>query len=209
MKMARTRLIDRFLEDVTNEISVLTHAHRLAFCASCCERAPPNYELFVGRESWGTIEPFRKAVDTAWSVAEGHRLGVNLGQLREECKSWAPHSDDFPSAEAAAAQDAALMTLVLLEHLTDPDPDHCRRVASFARDSVDMCVQLTEELNPAAPDLEDRIEESTLMQREIGKQREDIAVLERQETVTPEFIRRFREASLLDGKSNLGLLANS
>jgi hypothetical protein len=203
--MTSTRPIDSFLENVVAEMSELTHAHRLAFCASCCERALPNYSTFVSRESWGMVEPFRKALDAAWSVASGRRPDADLGELKNLCESWVPDSDDFPSAEAAAAQDAALMVLVLLEHVTDADARHCQRIASFSRDTVDMWVQLAEKLDSAAPELEEQIEQSRLMQREIGKLREDIAVLQREAALTPEFISRFRDASLVDGESNIGL----
>jgi uncharacterized protein YjaG (DUF416 family) len=203
--MASIRPIDSFLENVMAQMSELTHGHRLAFCASCCERALPNYATFVSRESWGMIEPFRTALDAAWSMATGERPGVDLGQLKNACQSWVPNSDDFPSAQAAAAQDAVLMVLILLEHVTNADPHYCQRVATLSRDTVDMWVQLTKKLDSAVSNLEEQIEQSRLMQRETGKLREDLADLQREVVLTTEFNNRFRDASMVSGKSNIGL----
>jgi len=198
---------ERHAAMIRKELAALSHKHGLVFAASCCDRALPNYATFSAQEGFGDPAVLRAALDRVWQQpVDGSLSPVEVTDLLAQCKPLVPHSDAFSSPDAAAAQDAGLSLLVLLEYCRDPDPEHALRVAAFSRDTIDMVVQLHDELDPAAPDFEERVLSHPLMRREFAKQAHDIEELKAARTLTPEFIREFRRLTLPERKSNIGIV---
>lgn len=120
-------------------MSKLSTKHLLAFAASCCERALPNYEVFAKCNLAGDPLALRRALDTVWNHIAGMEIALSeIDQHRTSCEAAIPDSDDYGTLEASAAQDAGFMILVLLELFRDPDPKHVVRIATFARDKIKL-----------------------------------------------------------------------
>ena len=201
-----------FLSGLETQLAGLTPERQLAFAASCCERAYPNYELFSRKENWGDPTPLRTALDAVWSFILQNSLSETDWQaLLSNCKAATPDSDNFnPVTEDAsvlivAAQEAAFMVTLLLEFRRDRDPNYGVRIASFGRDTVDMCVQVLDHLAPADPQLENKIGQHPLLLQELAKQEEDLALL--QEIKTSAALTQFWKRALNPQRSNIGLLA--
>jgi uncharacterized protein YjaG (DUF416 family) len=147
----------------------------------------------------------RRALDVAWEIGKGQQVTAEQVQcLKDSCESIVPESEDFPSVEATAAQEAAFSILVLLEHCLDPDARHAVRISSFSRDTIDMFVQMRDRLEPIDPELELKILRDPLMVREFEKQEEDLVRLERQSVLDETLVEAFRNDATDGGLSFLG-----
>jgi uncharacterized protein YjaG (DUF416 family) len=153
-------------------------ANQLAFAASCCERALPNYADFSKRQRWGDLATIRSGIDTAWQIVCGAKQKDELiAELEAKCKEVTPNSDDFPGVDVTSAQEAALMVTLLLQFCRDRQPSYSVRIATFARDTIDSYVQTDQELEPSDPNLEEKISRHFLMKKELERQASDLAAL--------------------------------
>lgn len=176
-----------FLEELPETLRTLPHERQLAFAASCCERAFPNYVAFSKQEDWGDPRLLRMCLDRVWSFIEGNYLPeAEAREMVNQCRAMTPDSDDFPSGNATAAQEAALMVILLLQLCHDKMPDHAVGVATFARDTVDMYVAIEHSPDPARPQIETRekrmemesvIRNHPLTRAELERQQEDLRFL--------------------------------
>src|SRR5262245_14287733 len=101
-----------------NKLQGLSHSHRLAFAASCCERAYPNYLIFFQRAYWGGPVALRTSLNRVWDFIEGSLRALDdIGELEEKCELVTPDLDDFTTSDidvqAGAAQEAAFMVRLL------------------------------------------------------------------------------------------------
>lgn len=189
----------------------LPHSHRLAFAASCCERAYPNYLIFFQRARWGGPGTLRKSLDTVWDCIEGSvRALDDIVELEQKCESVTPDLDDFSTAdidvEAGAAQEAAFMVRLLLQFCRDNQLSYALRIATFARDTIDMYVQVLEGLDPADPQLDEKIVQHPLMLRELQTQESDLIRLSKMKM--PADLQVFRIYATNPERSNIGLIAH-
>jgi len=81
------------------------------------------------------------------------------------------------------------------------------RIARFAFDTIDMYVQVIEELNPNDPQLEDKIDENPITRAELSVQREDLLTLAKIQTVTD--LRQFIKRAIAPATSNIGVAINN
>jgi uncharacterized protein YjaG (DUF416 family) len=203
-----------FLSGLKKQLGRLAHPHQLAFASSCCERAYPNYKRFSASTGWGDSEAFRWALDLVWNLIvnrpfeEGARV-----DLLKRCEASTPDTDNFSpqtAAEAAlitAGQEAAFMVTLLLQFCREPDPLYGVRIATFARDTVDMYVQIVEHLQPTDPNLEEKISQHPLMVQELKNQEEDLLSLTQVRMSND--LAEFRNRAANPKRSNIGLTAQS
>jgi uncharacterized protein len=193
-----------FAGSLANDLARLSPRHQLAFAASCCERAIPNYQRFSRQEGWGNPEVLRRALDYVWRLVGGERATAEELQERiDECRRVTPNLDDFGSVEAASAQEAAFSVLILLEYSSDANPRHAVRISGFSRDTIDMFVQMRDQVDPSSPSLDERVWTDSLMVREIQKQLSDVAQLQSL-TLTQDAVAAFRGQATAGGLSHLG-----
>src|SRR5205807_3616986 len=131
-----------FLDSLEEDLRELPHSFQLAFAASCCERAYPNYEAFSRQEKWGDAAALKSALDMVWRfILEGNLSENERAALQSACEAATPDSDDFsPETSMAAvlitaAQEAAFMVRLLLQFCQDPQPAYAVRIATFARET--------------------------------------------------------------------------
>ena len=77
-------------------------------------------------------------------------------------------------------------------------------MATFAADTIDMYVQVIDELDPADPQLDEKIGSHPLMIQEVCKQKEDLLRLTTIKSQTD--LHEFRSHSSNPEKSNIGLV---
>lgn len=198
----------RFLKRLERELDQLPHPHRLAFSASCCERAYPNYVRFFHLAHWGGPATLRTALDTVWDHIEGSdRIFDDLVELEQKCEFVTPDLDNFSTpdidVQAAAAQEAAFMVRLLLQLSRDKQRSHVISITTFAADTIDMYVQVIEQLDPADPQLDEKVAHHPLTVQEICKQEGDMLRLG--QTHTQPDLREFRRYATHPEKSNIGL----
>jgi uncharacterized protein YjaG (DUF416 family) len=203
-----------FLNGLEKQLLQLPLSHQLAFAASCCERAYPNYRFFSEQENWGSAKSLRSALDAVWSfILEGILTEKNRAALLSECRAAVPDSDNFNSSTETASvlvtagQEATFMVILLLEFCRDQDPKYGVRIATFARDSVDMQVQVVEKLDPSDPKLEEKIGQHPLMLQELQKQEEELTMLK--EIRTSDELKKFRRRVSNPQRSNIGIMSQS
>ena len=185
----------------------LPHSLQLAFAAACCERAYPNYVRFHQLTHWGDPSILRISLDRAWDFIEnGIHVSGEFEQLEQKCEAVTPDLDDFDNAandlEAAAAQEAAFMIRLLLQFCGDCQFSYALRIVTFATDTIDMYVQVMENLDPADPQLDEKIAHHSLMQEEIRNQESDEFKLAHVKSKTD--LREFRVNARHPEKSNVG-----
>ncbi|XYI00191.1 DUF416 family protein [Sorangium sp. So ce1128] len=158
----------------------LSHRGRLAFVLSCAERLAPNYVAFSRHHKWGDIGALSEALDMGWRYLRGETVdAAALCEGLARCEAAEPDTEDFDSEFVSAGLDAANCCELVLQLVKKDEVEPAVEAASLARDTVDMHIQELESLRPQDPDLETRILEHPLMQRELRRQREDLELLER------------------------------
>lgn len=184
----------------------LDSALQLAFGAVCCERLLPNYIAFQSDTGWGNVAPIRKALDFVWSSLESKSLDTQaVKSITESCESVAPDSEDFESLYVSSAQDACFAVCGLLDYLLENDVDKIVQAATYATDSVDLYVQEIENMAPNDPELEQKILNHRLMQRELAQQEKNLADIEQATTLSSDFLDGLKQSWNNEGKSNLDL----
>lgn len=152
---------------------------QVAFMALCCQRMVPNYCRFTSDSAFGDWQILQRGIDAAWSWLASDRLPDDLGSIRLQVERQAPDTESFVSPFTSAALDAANAVACLLDGVADPENADPAEVASLARDTIDLYVQDIENLDPNAIDLEETILRHPLMQRELHRQHDALAFLER------------------------------
>ena len=202
-------IFDSHMEFVNAYAKRLCHSGLMAFGASCCERAFPNYVLFHRNECWGEPRLLRLALDSAWEYVSGKELSnAQIESLSRDCEEVIPDSGDFPSVVASSAQDAGFSLIVLLELASDPDPKHLSRIITFSRDTIERYIEESENLQAADVDFDLRIDRHPLTTAEVSKQRVDLEWLSIREQLTLADVTEFQQRATIGGRSNLGVLSS-
>jgi uncharacterized protein len=198
-----------FLDRLEQELEGLPHSHQLAFGASCCERAYPNYVAFFQLARWGGPAILRASLNRVWDFIEGSSGALDdLAELEQKSEAVTPDLDDFSTSDidvqAAAAQEAAFMVRLLLQFCRDRQISHPVSIVTFAHDTIDMYVQVIERLDPADPRLNKKIAQHPLMVQEIRKQQSDLLKLTHVKTRAE--LHEFRKYATKLDRSNIGLM---
>ena len=182
------------------ELSGLSTNHRVAFCVSCSQRLLPSYEGFFHMEKWGTPEILKAAIEEVWQFLQGNQ-GLSRERIRDlarQCEEAAPDTERFSSRYTSAALDAASALVETLQCCEDGDPTHGVNAATSARDSVDMYIQVRDNLDAQGDAMEEAIARDPLMQREMKKQENDLSDLKQAKILTPEFVKSLWKSSCYD-----------
>jgi len=187
----------------------LSHSCRLAFAASCCERAYPNYVIFFQRTHWGGPGALRAALNKVWDFLEGSiRALEDISELEQKCEAVTPDLDDFSTSDidvqAGAAQEAVFMVRLLLQFCRDNQISYAVRITTFARDTIDMYVQVAEDIDPSDPELDAKVMQHQLMRQELRNQESDLLKLAQIKTRAE--LQEFRRYATKPERSNIGLI---
>jgi uncharacterized protein YjaG (DUF416 family) len=198
-----------FLDRLEQELEGLPHSHQLAFAASCCERAYPNYVVFFQLARWGGPAILRASLNRVWDFIEYSSGALDdLAELEQKSETVTPDLDDFSTSDidvqAAAAQEAAFMVRLLLQFCRDRRLSHPVSIVTFAHDTIDMYVQVGENLDPSDPELDAKVAQHPLMRQEIRNQESDLLKLTQIKTRAE--LQEFRRCATKPERSNIGLM---
>lgn len=190
-----------------SKLQELPHSHRLAFAASCCERAYLNYVVFFQLARWGGPTALRGSLNRVWDFIEGSSEALDdFAELEQKSEAVTPDLDDFATSDidvqAAAAQEAAFMVRLLLQFCRDNQLSYAARITTFAQDTIDMYVQVIEKIDPSAPDLNEKVAQHPLMLNEIQQEESDLLRLTRIKTLAE--LQEFRRQATHPERSNIG-----
>jgi uncharacterized protein len=201
-KVQRVTSFQVFLDSLDAELRQMPWARQLAFAASCCERAFPNYVVFSGQAGWGDPAVLRQSLDKTWRFVEGEPFPEDeIRKLKQRCEAATPDADDFESVVVGPGQEAAFCVHLLLDFCLERDRRSAVRISTWVRDTIDSYVQHLENIDTADPEREQRIEGHPLMREELERQQSDLAYLKRADIDLAEFKRRATRVT----KSNIGL----
>ena len=179
---------------------------QLLFGALCCERLLPNYMAFQQDTVEGDIMPIREALDFVWASLENESVDTQaVKSITTSCESVAPDSEDFESLYVSSAQDACFAVCGLLDYLIKSDVDKIVQAVTYATDSVDLYVQEIEHMVPGDPELEQKILDHHLMQRELAQQEKNLVDIEQATALGSDFLSYLKQSWNNEGKSNLDL----
>ena len=134
--------------------------------------------MFAKEGRWGDPSILRSAIDKTWEVVLGRSYALaEIRELENQCRMVTPSSDNFPEINVAAGQEAAFMVTLLLQFCYDKKTRYAVRIATFARDTIDMYIQVHEKLAPSDPNREQKIANHPLMQKELDRQKSDLVTL--------------------------------
>jgi uncharacterized protein len=196
----RSHMLTFDLGELTTKLIALPVKHRIVFVASCCERLLPNYRAFSLMENWGDVHILERSLDVVWQFLSG--VEVKTGQihkLKEQCEKVTPDTEDFSSLFTSAALDAASAVCETLTCCLNADAERVAGVGSLARDTIDMFIQVHDELDYSDQDFEAKILRHPLMIEELEKQRQDIESLSSVSELSPDFLERFRQSAKTAG----------
>ena len=193
-------------QELEEDLSKLSHRHRVAFCASVCERLLPHYIAFSRQVGWGDPMLLRNLLDEVWRFVTGESPRPDrLSKYALACDRAIPHTEDHTHDLTSAALDAATAICETLKCTADGDVRRCGEIGGYGRDTVDMYVQLRDGIEASDPTLEARILADPLMQQELAKQASDLKVLAETKDIDSTIVEQLRG----NGRGSLGIEMSS
>jgi uncharacterized protein len=168
--------MDKYPDEIRKQLRTLPDKARLLFAVLTCEHLYPNYVHFQQVETWGNAEVLREAIDIIYQYLINDSLytASDFEALTHSVELITPDMDDFSGITTSFALDACTAVLSTLAYLLEPALDHLVAVATYARDTVDMYIQVRDDFDSSGSDstIEDRIANDPLMIQEKARQRQ-------------------------------------
>ena len=139
-----------------------------------CQRLIPSFRAFSRETGFAGEKILLDLLKKAWDTLLNGVSKTDYSSELAQAKSLAPDTEDFDSAFVSSALDAAVAISLLMKSFNDGKTDTIVEAVTLIRDSVDMYVQELEDMDPNDPNLETRILNHELMQKELKRQREDL-----------------------------------
>ena len=157
--------------DAKSLVLSLPASHQAVFSALNCEKMLPSVAKFDEEELVPAINAFKKAVAGLYSFSLGQPIDLEAYQnLKDEIESFWPDLDESENDFASYAFDAFAAMTEALNFVLNRDSLHVTNCATAVLDTVDMYIQEASELEPPAAGLEDFIQASPFMKREVERQ---------------------------------------
>ncbi|NII83153.1 DUF416 family protein [Pedobacter sp. SG908] len=193
--------MDIYREDIKGKLKSLTTEQQLLFAALTCERLYPNYVYFHKRFDWGDPKVLLDSMEIIYQSLFFKTLfgSDEIQEHAEAVDMVTPDTEDYSEVFVSFALDACTSVYSTLNFMRDQNLDHVADVASYARDTVDMFIQVRDNLDMHVKDLETRIANDPLMIQEKGRQLSIIEKLKALdgENVTDSIIEDLRDKSFI------------
>jgi uncharacterized protein YjaG (DUF416 family) len=158
------------------QLKKLSIPRQLAFALLLCERMMPGLRRF-SKDTGYSILLYEQGLELGWRHLVAGPARGECDELSDRCFQHAPHTEDFTHGLVSAALNAALSIALLLIYVIDKDLDHIVEIASLARDTADLYVQHIIAIKIITSTSEDSILGHPLLQKELGRQRQDLEFL--------------------------------
>lgn len=191
--------MDIYRENIKGKLKSLSMEQQLLFAALTCERLYPNYLYFHERFGWGNPTVLLDSIDMIYqSVFIKNLYGSSeIQQYIEAVDMVTPNTEDYSTVFASFALDACTSVYSTLNFMLDKSLDHIADVASYARDTIDMFIQVRDDIDTQFKDLETKIANDSLMIQEKSRQ---VSIIEKLNSfngkgITENFIEDLRDKS--------------
>lgn len=149
----------------------------LAFACLLLERAVPDFFRFQAETQAPGGGVLRAALSRAWCVLETGDSSYCVAISASVCDLIAPDTECYSSRYTSAALDATAIASNLLRYIDGGPTSLIVEAASLRRDSIDMQLQFSLQLDVTREDFERLILEHPAMQRELQHQDADLIFL--------------------------------
>ncbi len=140
----------------------------------------PNFLWFAAETGAPGGAVLRGAHAKLWGLLEGRSAAEPFASVTAKaCEIFAPDSELYSSLYTSSALDAITIACHVLDYADLNRTDLLVEAARLRRDSVDLFLQRTEQIDPTASDFEARLLTHPLMQEEHGFQDADLTFLEK------------------------------
>jgi uncharacterized protein YjaG (DUF416 family) len=107
--------------EILEHLELLSQRHRAAYAIACAERMLPLYEWFQQIDSWGDYSVLVKGIDIVWTwINTEWPQDREIANTIRACEKVTPNTEDFHSALASRALDAASAVAQALEVCLSP-----------------------------------------------------------------------------------------
>ncbi len=161
-------------------LEAMNARQRLVFAVLCYFAVERHYRAFVVATGWGNAEQMRQWAERLWSIAAGDTV-LNVDELRAVQEQWdalVPDHDDFDSLLTSAALDAAVVLVCATDVAASGSAQEALNAGAQVVALADLLAQESEDMHPQDAQLEEKILAHPLMQAELRRQADVLAVLE-------------------------------
>lgn len=163
-----------------HRLNGLSTQRRLVFAVSCYFAVEHHYRAFVDDTGWGDAERMRAWAVRLWNSAVGHtpldRQAVDV--IQTQWDELVPDHDEFDSPLTSVALDAAVTLMCATVVAESGSVEEASNAGYQAVAIADLLAQEAEDMHPQDPQLEEKILAHGLMQSELRRQEQLLAVLE-------------------------------
>jgi uncharacterized protein YjaG (DUF416 family) len=165
------------LNPLLSDLKALDATRRLAFGVCLFERALPAFFQFQSDTGCPGGGVLRAALAQAWAALELGSTDPSFVSV-SACEAALPDSEDHTSSFTSAAIDTVNIACCVLAFIQDQDVQQLVEAVEARRDTMDLFVQRSLDLDPADPNFEATITANPLMQEELGFLHDDLAFLQ-------------------------------
>jgi hypothetical protein len=150
-------------------LGLLDRGRQIAFGIFMFERALPDLIQFQTDSGWlGEGGRVRAALAQAWAALDSEHGNFLQFITEDVCEGALPDSEEHSSVYISAAIDAVDLACNILAFVGSGDLEPLAAGVICRQDTVAMFVQITEDMNPNDPNLNERIQSHPLMRDEVG-----------------------------------------
>jgi len=181
---------------------------QLAFAYLTCERLYPNYVYFSNNFEFGSKFILRSAIDFIHSSLLMN-IAPNQSEIESNLKKVdlnTPDTEDFSSIFVSSALDSCTAILETLGFMLDKNSARLYDISSFATDTVDMYIEIRDNLDfNTDAQFDQKIFDDPLMRREIKVQEGIISYLNEIDTLESYDLNNLLSLQNNNNKSNIDL----
>lgn len=154
----------------------LNKEQQIIFVALLCEKMSVLYDFFTQKEGWGNASLYKLANKSLFAMALGEPH-IPLTTLLTDVEALFPDLDDFSGDAAAYALDACTCLHEAIMYATDNDVSHVQNSITAVQDSLDLSIQIANDLDPNEPTMHAILDTHPLTLRERQRQQDVVASL--------------------------------
>ncbi|MCR5890968.1 YjaG family protein [Hymenobacter sp. J193] len=168
--------------------------HQAVFAALTCEKMLPSIVRFDETEESPGASIFRRAIDALCAFGAHEPISKDeFAHLQQQLEEFWPDLDESTNPVASYAFDACVALGEALALVQDAEAEHVVQCATAARDTVDMYVQDVTDIDLPPVELNEFIDATPVMQREVARQAATAQVLATEAHLTTAFIDQLRQ----------------
>ena len=168
----------------------------------------PSYTYFSKFENWGDSQVLDDCISMMYEYIYQRDLvePFQVEEMKERIDGIIPDTGDFSTPLTSFAVDACCAFYDAIDYLSDKDVEKIVNVSVYCRDTVDMFIQLKDDLNSTDPNLEYKIAFSSFMVYELDRQRKLLKELRKITVMNDKIIAQLKESVNKKGIVELALL---